>query len=440
MDPISTDVAVAGGGLAGCIAAIAARRTRPDTKVLLVERYGFLGGMATAGYVFPFMRYHALMPDHSRKRLVGGIFKELTDRLLERGYAEANALDGDLVSRFDPAMLKCVLDAMVLEAGVDILFHGIVNRVETAKSGVGRSEVAKITAQTKAGSIDIIPKAVIDATGDADIVYHAGGPVVMGREEDGLVQPATLNFRIGNIDPEHSAPAFSGFYRKEIMDAMAIEKQRGNALTPRDDCLMFTAGQNQFHFNQTRVAGFDFTDPLQRTAAEIEGRKQAERFIRFLKEKIEGYENATVVGLGTELGLRETRRIVGEHVLTENELIDCTGHDDRVALGNYSIDIHDPKGTATTHIRHVPEGKWYSIPYGCLVPMEIDNVIVAGRPISTTHVAHSATRVMPTCSAIGHAAGVAAGMLASSPATKAFRDVDVKAIQATLRAQGAVLE
>nr|MDO8113652.1 FAD-dependent oxidoreductase [Candidatus Sigynarchaeota archaeon] len=423
---IETDILVTGGGLAGCFAAIAAKRTNPASRVFLVEKYGFLGGMATAGFVFPYMSYKS-----ANKRLVGGLFKELNDRLVKEGFM----LDAsrDFPSRFDSAMLRCVLDTMVIEAGVDMLFHGLVNCVETRSDSIDAKKIVSETIQTKAGSIHATAKWYIDATGNADIVFHAGGKWVMGRESDGLVQPATLNFRVGNIGM--LAPN-----RQIIGVKIKTEKKAGNPLTPRDNCLAFDAGHHQLHFNQTRVAGFDFTDPFAMTAAEIEGRKQASRFIHFLRDKIPGYKRSTVVDLGTELGLRETRRIVGEYVLTEQDLLDCKQFPDRIGLGNYSIDIHDPKGTANTDIRHIPAGKWYSIPFRSLIPKDISNLLVAGRPISATHVAHSAIRILPTCSAIGHAAGVAAGLIAQANSSGTFKDLLVAKIQSLLRDQGAVLE
>jgi len=181
-------------------------------------------------------------------------------------------------------------------------------------------------------------------------------------------------------------------------------------------------------------------DPFDITKAEIEGRAQAKRYIKFLRNKVRGYKHSTVVGLGTQLGIRESRRIVGDHVLTEQDLLDCIQFPDRIALGNYSIDIHDPKGTASTEIKHIPNGKWYSIPYSTLLPRSIGNMIVAGRPISTTHVAHSAIRIMPICSAIGHAAGVAAGLAMKEARPVSFKEIAAEEIQRVLRKQGAVLE
>ncbi|HME56148.1 MAG TPA: FAD-dependent oxidoreductase [Candidatus Lokiarchaeia archaeon] len=430
MKEINADVIIAGGGLAGTMAAIAAKRTHAEGHVLLVERYGFLGGMATAGFVFPYMQYQAKLLGGKRKRLIGGLFQEMNERLAQEGFMQDARKP--FPARFDPAMMRCVLDEMVLDAGVDILFHGLINHVDTTTEQE-KIDVRSVTIQTKAGSILASARYFIDATGDADLVFHAGGEWVMGREEDGLVQPATLNFRIGNIS---SIAESRGNIRKKTK----AEKLAGNALTPRDDCLAFDAGHHQLHFNQTRVHGFDFMDPFDITKAEIEGRAQAKRYIKFLRNKVRGYKHSTVVGLGTQLGIRESRRIVGDHVLTEQDLLDCIQFPDRIALGNYSIDIHDPKGTASTEIKHIPNGKWYSIPYSTLLPRSIGNMIVAGRPISTTHVAHSAIRIMPICSAIGHAAGVAAGLAMKEARPVSFKEIAAEEIQRVLRKQGAVLE
>lgn len=426
-DRVEADIVVAGGGLAGCLAAIAAKRVNPRACVFLIERYGFLGGMATAGYVFPYMRYSAA----GGKRLSGGLFKELNDRMAAAGYM--HDARREFPSRFDPAMLRCILDEMVLEAGVQLLFHGLVNAVHVENTGGRNTRVKDASIQTKAGTTSASARYFIDATGDADIVFHAGGKVEMGREPDKLVQPATLNFRMGNLGLLKPA-------RPVIAAKARAEKAKGNLLTPRDDCLAFDAGDRRLHFNQTRVAGFDFTDPAGMTAAEIEGRKQARRFIDFLRSKVPGFKHAVVEGLGTQLGIRETRRIVGEHVLTEQELLGCVQFPDRIGLGNYPVDIHDPKGSSSTDIRHVPAGKWYSIPYRSLVPRGITNVLVAGRPISATHVAHSAIRILPICSVIGHAAGVAAGLASKQDVSIAMKDLHVEEIQAILKQQGAVLE
>jgi len=179
---IKTDLLVVGGGLSGCFAAIAAKRTSPYIQVWLVEKQGFLGGMATAGYVFPFMRYYTTAQGGGYKRLSGGLFKEMLDRAHIYGYTEEKALNEDFYSRFDPIMLRCLLDTMLLEAGVEVLFHSIVNKVNAENNIMLNNDdeqnskrITGVIAQTKAGEIEFKPTVVIDATGDADIVYHAGG-------------------------------------------------------------------------------------------------------------------------------------------------------------------------------------------------------------------------------------------------------------------------
>jgi hypothetical protein len=427
-----SDIVVVGGGLAGCIAAVAAKRTNPNDSVWLIERYGFLGGMATAGYVFPFMRYQTRDPvSRKAKRLTGGLFQELMDLMHKRGYTEKH---GPFYSRYDPMMFRCVLDEFVTSAGINVLFHGLMNRCTYESEENTNKRITSVVIQTKKGEIVFEPRVIIDCSGDADVVFHAGGDYSIGREEDGLTQPSTLNFRMGNVS--RLAPG-----RYFIGKKIKAEKAKGNPLTPRNDCLMFSTPNNtEWHFNQTRVAGFDFTDPIAMTQAELEGRRQAERMIRFLRQKIPGYRKSTVVGLATQLGVRETRRIQGDYMLTEEDLLNCIQFPDRVTLGNYAIDIHDPKGTASTLIKRIPEGKFYSIPYRSLIPRGLTNVIVAGRPISATHVAHSAIRIMPICAGMGHAAGIAATLTIRNENTLQFREIDINQLQKILREQNAILE
>lgn len=434
MNEIKTDLAVIGGGLTGCIAAIAARRTSPDMEVWLIEKNGFLGGMATAGYVFPFMSYFTRDKVSGKwKRLSGGIFKEILDRAHELGYTEKWAFHEDFYTRFDPIMMRYVLDTMVLEAGVNVLFHSIVNKVESTQGTDGSKRITELYIQTKMGEIRLFPSIVIDSTGDADIIFHAGGDFKIGRESDGLTQPATTNFRMGNVGLFNATSP-------EIKRLITKYKSAGNPLTPRDDCLMFYAGAKERHFNQTRVAGYDFTDPFDLTKAEIEGRTQAHNFIQFLRKKVRGFKKSKVMSMGTQIGVRESRRIIGEYILTEKDILNCVKFDERIGLGNYPVDIHDPQGSAKTQIIRIPQGDWYTIPFRSLIPKNISNVLVAGRPISADHVAHSAIRIMPICAVMGHAAGVAAGIKLSKYSEKGFKEIPIQEIQNELRSQKAILE
>lgn len=434
MNEIKTDLVIVGGGLTGCIAAIAARRTSPDMEVWLIEKNGFLGGMATAGYVFPLMGYFTKDKQSGKwKRLSGGIFKEILDRSHELGYTEKKANHEDFYTRFDPIMMRYILDTMVLEDGVNVLFHSIVNKVDSIKEPDGSLKISKLYIQTKMGEVHLFPSIVIDCTGDADIIFHAGGEYKIGRESDGLTQPATTNFRIGNIQPLFIS-------RSKIKKLIVEEKQKGNPLTPRDDCLMFYAGPRERHFNQTRVAGYNFTDPFDLTKAEIEGRTQAHNFIQFLRKKVRGFKKSTIMSMGSQIGVRESRRIIGEYILTEKDILNCVKFEDRIGLGNYPVDIHDPKGSAQTQIIRIPQGDWYTIPYRSLIPIKITNTLTAGRPISSDHVAHSAIRVMPICAVMGHAAGIAAGIKFSEYPYKPFKEIPINKIQMELRNQKAILE
>ncbi len=436
---IDADIIVIGGGLAGTFSAIAAKRTNPEADVWLIERFGYLGGMATAGYVFPFMKYWGKNNgnDSKYKRLSGGLFQNMLERMHKKGYTEKKARRKNFYTRFDPMMMRCILDDMVLEAGVKILFNAIVNKVNYDNKPTEKlKKIQSIKIQTKAGEIEGNSKLFVDATGDADIIYHAKAEFEMGREKDGLVQPATMNFRIGNI-------SILGAGRRHIGKKVREYKQNGNELTPRDDCLKFIGkSRKEMHFNQTRVAGYDFTDPFEMTEAEIEGRKQVDNFVQFLRNEIRGYKHSSVMNIASTLGVRESRRIIGEYQIKAEDLINGKLFDDRIALGNYSIDIHDPKGSAETEIVHFPKGHYYSIPYRATIPKGLKNVLVAGRPISSSHRAHSAIRIMPICSAIGHGVGVAMGLLTKEENKEKnnVRNIDIEQLQQTLRKQKAKID
>ncbi len=365
--------------------------------------------------------------------MVGGLFQEMLEKMDNEGYTEKVSLVQTFHQRFDPMMIRCTLDEMILEAGVNVLFHALVNKVDVKSNSNHKKIIETAYIQTKAGTISAKAKVFIDTSGDADLIFHSGADFNLGREEDGLTQPSTLNFRMGNVSRLKAG-------RHTITKKILAEKAKGNKLTNRDDCLMFVGvKKNEYHFNQTRVAGYDFTDPYELTDAEFEGRAQAKRFIQFLQNDIKGFKKSTVMNLATTLGIRETRRIVGDYELTEEDLKEGTKFEDTIALGNYPIDIHDPKGTGKTVLVHFSSDHFYCIPYRSCIPKDLVNVIVAGRPISSTHVAHSAIRVMPICSAIGHAAGVAAALCLPNE-NGDVRNVPIESLQKTLKEQNACID
>jgi len=410
------DIAVVGGGTGGVPAAVEAARS--GAKVLLVERYGFLGGMATAGLVNPYMGYWA-----GGKPIVRGIFEETLAGLRNGGGLAENG------QTFDEEVLKVVLDRMVLEAGVATLFHAAFVSCECA---CGRIESARFV--SKEGCFDVTAEVFIDATGDADLAAAAGASVEIGRSEDGLCQPMTLSFRLAGIDLA-ALPSDFGKLRKILNDAYLAAKADGSIDNPREDILIFkTLREDVLHFNTTRVVGKSPVSTAQLSEAEFEGRRQAFELLRLFKERVAGFEDAYIQKSGVLIGVRESRRVMGEYVLQVEDILSARKFDDAVACSSYPVDIHNPAGTGTV-IRRLPPGQWYEIPYRSIVPLGLDNLLMAARSISATHEAHSSLRVMPVVAAIGQAAGAAAAMAASE--RRAARDVDADQLRNRLVAAGA---
>ncbi len=409
------DVIICGGGPGGIGAAIGAARS--GAKVLLVERYGFLGGGATAMLVNPFMSFTA--GDH---QLVQGIFQEFLEALKAMGsYGAPRA-----PRAFDAEAFKVVAEELCIEAGVDLLYHAYLAGAE-----VENGHIEKIQVATKDGLKSLTAKIFVDSTGDGDLAFFAGAPIEKGRTEDGLSQPMTLNFRMAGVDLD-AMPS------REEFNAKYVEaKEKGLIQCPRENVLLFYSTQpDVIHFNQTRVICHDATCPISMTKAEIEGRRQAWQLSRWMIESIPGFEGAYLQQTAPQLGVRESRRVMGHHLLTAEELLSACKFQDVIACGNYSVDIHNPTGEGTI-IKRVEPGKWYDIPYRSIVPLKIDNLLIGGRSISATHEAHSAIRIIPIVFAIGHGAGVAAAQASSLGVSPI--ELEPQAIQRELLEQGAFL-
>lgn len=416
---IKTEVLVVGGGPTGTAAALAAARNGAD--VLLVENYGFLGGAATAALVNPFMQYQA-----GGKPIIAGILAEIVEAMgREGGIIRPEVLGSSLC--FDPEIMKMVLLEMLREAGVSLLLH--TRAVEVC---VNDGVLSAVMIHNKSGCQTVLPQVTVDASGDADIAWMAGAPTRKGRDADGLMQPVTLNFRLGGVN-EACLPE-----RAEINRLYDLAKERGEINNPRENVLMFrTTRMGEMHFNTTRVTGIDGTDARDLTRAEIEARRQTKELAAFFKRHVPGFENSFLLATAAQIGIRETRRIVGEYIMNEEDILDGKQFPDVIAQGSYCIDIHNPAGTGTV-IKELAPGAHYDIPYRCLVPLEVDNLLVGGRPISTTHEAHSSTRIMPICMATGQAAGTAAAQAAAAGRTP--REINISALQERLRQQGALLD
>ena len=404
------DLAVIGGGFAGVAAALAA--ARGGAKVLIVEKSNCLGGAAVNCLVNPFMPYWTEV-DGRRVELSAGVFKEIHDRLEERNAMKKES--------FLEEELKYILNEMVIKANIDLLFHAYIFRASTCAD-----RIVSVTVATKSGEMQIEADYFIDATGDAQLAYLAGCPTVLGREPDHLCQPMTLCFRVGNVDVDK-------FYasRERLKISHAQSLAAGELINPRENILVFrTPIHNVLHFNTTRVVRKNPTSPEEVTEAEVLARKQVYEIYDFMKRHADGLENSFLMMTAAEIGVRESRMIVGDYVLTEQDCKNCVKFEDAIAACNYDIDIHNPEGTGTSHY-YFPAGAYYTIPYRSLIPQNINNMLVAGRCISSDHGAQASYRIMPVVCCIGEAAGSAIGLAARNGCS--VRDINPKDLQSVLK-------
>lgn len=442
------DVLVVGGGPAGLGAAVGAAAA--GAEVVLAERYGFLGGNATAALVMPLMSFHTqrgrplrasasnLMPlDHAPgDPVVAGALKTLLERLVAAGGAIPPSAETGFVVPFDPEVFKLVALDLLDDVGVKFLFHALATGV------IGQHRLEGVVFETKSGPLVIKARAIVDCTGDGDIAALAGAPFEVGRGVDHLVQPMTLMFRITEFERE----AFAAYVAAHpdqwrgvhgLWDLIRAATAAGELELPREDILLFgTPHARETSVNSTRVTRVLGTNVWDLTYAEWESRRQMRQIAAFLRRYVPGFERAYVMQSGVTVGVRETRRIIGEYQLTAADVLAARKFDDVIARGSYPIDIHNPTGSGTI-VRAVPPGEAYDIPLRCLLPQRVDHLVVAGRCISGTHEAHSSYRVMPIAMATGQAAGVCAALAARTG--KVPRDLLAPDVQRELRRQGADL-
>jgi len=418
------DVLIIGGGLTGVAAALSAARLGARTRI--VEQFNCLGGVATSGGHNHLSQYTAW---NSAERIVGGIPYELALRLLRGGLA---TWDGSTVD-FDLEGLKLTLDRMTAEAGVDVLYYTFF-----CDALVEEGQVVGAVVQNKSGRQTIRAHRIVDCTGDGDVAARAGAPFQQGRESDGLCQPVTLMFTIGGVDWPRVAAWRTDY---QMTDAW-LKAQADGLMAPFQNQIMgwwhTDIRPDQVGVNMTHVTHVDSTDARQLSQATIEGRRQAHHLVEVFRKIVPGMENCYLISTAPALGLRESRRIVGEVVLTEQDILARREWEDAVCYGSFYVDIHNPAGPGMSAQTLRPEpGFCYQIPYRVLLPRGVDNLLVAGRCISATHVALGSTRVMVTCMALGEAAGAAA--LLSLHEEVAPRDLSPQILRAQLKRQGAIV-
>ncbi len=443
------DVVIAGGGPGGFPAAIAA--ARHGASVIMIERYGFLGGLATAGLVAPILAHTA---SRTSRPIVEGVLRQLTERMHEIDGAPSweETLEEQRI-RFNPEALKFAADRMVEEAGVEMLLHTFVADV-IMEDG----KIAALVIESKSGRQAVRGKVFIDATGDADVAFRSGAPFRQGRDFDGAVESMGSFIHIGGIDDMTDEQKKAG--REKIIEA--LNEGRLKFYNPNFN------GQNSmerdyFSPNMTRFSG-DPTNVRDLTEGELSIRRDVWTLVKFLKEEVPGCENAYIRQTSPQIGPRESRQIVGDYVLTGEDIRQGSKFEDSIARGSWWIDIHCPLGqTYPMHLCTVdcpmqeecpfwaaehdnmytreglypPDDDWYDIPYRCITPQKVDNLLVSGRAISATHEGMAGARVMATCAAIGHAAGVAAAIAAREGV--AARDLDVQKLRQTLKKDGALV-
>ncbi len=422
------DVVVAGGGASGLVAALAAARA--GARTALVERAGCLGGTATAGMVAQWLGFY-----NRETRVVGGLAMELAGRVRTLGgsdgfnrytLAEASATPIPLINfPFNPEIVKIAADEAVLEAGIDVLLH-----TQIVRPLLGDARVEGVVVENASGRAALRAKIVVDATGDAAVAAASGVPCA-GEEADlrRRRQPCTLVFRMSNVDVKRFRAV-----PREQKRAIALEGIGEGRLFWESLSFCSTPGGTDAICLMSRIAGIDALAADDLTRAAMAGRQQVKSIVRFLRERVPGFERSVLAGIAERIGVRETRRIHGQYTLTEEDIADNVRFPDAIALGAGPMDLHEAHGTGIA--MWVPD-RPFEIPLRCLLPQELEGIVVTGRAISATRAANGGSRHMGTAMCLGEAAGVYAALYAQGEARLA--QPPHERIRRTLRAQGALV-
>lgn len=413
------DVVVAGSGPAGFSAALSAARA--GAKTLIIEQFGDIGGVSTVGLM-----------SHWTGGTKGGLYEEILDRTNDLANGMAPAKAGR--QTINPELLKTVYLKMLQEAGVEILLY-----TQVADCVMEGDAIRGVIIESKSGREAILAKQVIDCTGDGDVAARAGAPFTKGRDEDGKMQPMTLMFKVAGVDYEKAVMPHSFESNLDVPLGKVQDLARANIPFPAGHCLLYaTSLPGVVTCNMTNIVGVDGTKVEDITKAHIACRMQMEDILKFLHKYVPGFENCYIISSASFIGIRETRHFHGEKTITQEDILEAKVFEDwAVSFAHFNFDVHGiskPGLDETGSQHHFKQNKGYTIPYGCLVPKKIDNLLLAGRDISGTHIAHSNYRAMPICANLGQAAGVAAALCIKDGCTP--RKLEVKKLQAELLKNG----
>lgn len=430
------DVVVLGGGPAGLMAAT--RAARQDMSVLLVERYGFLGGMGTAAGVTNFCGLYANVHGES-KQVVHGLADELLDRMRALdGLSVPHLIFGKVHAQaYDMSALKYASDGILIDSGVQILFHALGVGVSLKEDG----EIDCLFLETKSGRVAVRAQVFIDCSGDGDLANWAGAAYEKGTGPGQMLYP-TLMFKVGNVDNARAGEAWRDIPQRmdQLRDSGAYRFPRHGAIVrPMKNPYEWRVNVTQLS-NQDGTA-IDATDARAFSRGELEGRQQAMEFLRFLREQIPGFDQAYALEIAPQIGVRETRRVVGEYQLTREDVLGCADFDDAIGVNGWPLEKH-VAGDVHWEWPPIPESRGYNqLPYRMLLPRRSSgapgNLLVAGRCASMTHEGQSAARVSGACFVMGEAAGTAAAQALKTGTSVAT--IDIRGLQRTLAEHGVFL-
>jgi hypothetical protein len=425
------DLIVAGAGSSGSTAAIASARA--GARTLLVERYGFLGGTSTA-VLDTFYGFYT--PGTRALKVVSGIGDDVVSELTKfrACFERPNTYGAGTGITYNSEYLKVVWEQLVLQCGAQVLLHAWIQDVE-----ISGGRVHSVTVATKKGLIRIEADFFIDATGDADLCHFAGVPCELAGQHE-PAQMLTTTFKVANVDTSLRKT----ISKHDFHSRMAAAAESGEFDLPRKEGSdHVTPISGMMATNMTRVQSFvrnngeiqNASDPELLSRAEIEGRRQALEYLRFLKQCIPGYANSELVAFGTQIGVRETRRVQGEYRLTRDDVLSAKQFEDQIGLCGAPIEEHHSGDD--TKWQYLPDGSCVGIPFRTLIPLGLENVLVAGRCFSATHDAHASVRSMAQCMAMGQAAGTAVALCISQ--RRSPRELNVAMLQQKLRTDGVIL-